>query len=198
MSISEFQNNLQPDDIVCSLKAFSLNALSVVNTPLVSIFDDNFFENYDFDIISGPDRKRIQLALKKDGWLQKSSRSFLKDNIHCGFPKPSHTLGCNPADKVIESWGVFDYMIVTPTQALLVMALKGPWELTQVAELAFYQGCNLDKVKQWIKHDKLSVRFPVDFLKDVQRNGYLKRKGQKYRDLQSLFAEHDLVYESAP
>lgn len=183
--------------IASSLKKFSLRAMPVTGTPLISVFDDVFFENYDYDIISGPDRARIQHALKAEGWKQKSSRAFIKDKTRCGLAKPSHTLGCNPADKVIDALDEFDFLVVTPTQAVLVMAAQGPWRLDQLAELAFLQGYNVDKVRQWIEHDHLEVRFPVEFLKDVQRNGYLKRKGHEHQDLEALFSAQGLEFQQA-
>ena len=111
---------------------------------LISIFDDEHYSNSDYDILEPTVRADIRRALQNNSWKEKGSRCFKKNDVEVRFPAPSHTLGCNPADKVLESLGderVF--CIVTPTQALLSSIALDEWSFEKAKKLVHHQPANL-------------------------------------------------------
>lgn len=129
---------------------------------ILSLFDDSFFTQSDFDIIDGKTRSLLTEAFKKKGFAIKGSRFFTSPRgTIFQFAKPSHTLGCNPADKVKEALKSDTVTFTTPTQALLLLLdfdhpiLKEP---TFFKDFLFHQPANIKKVIQWVAHDGLKTR----------------------------------------
>ncbi len=131
---------------------------------LITLFDDILFTQCDFDIIDGHTRNLMTKAMRKKGFTIKGSRSFTSPGGEkYQFAKPSHTLGCNPADKVFEIIQNNTHTFCTPTQALLVLAESRSEDLLKeeyVKEFLFQHPANIKKVLQWISHDKLGNVFP--------------------------------------
>ncbi len=177
---------MDAETLASVLRSGGLQALDVGELGLISLYDDREFSNYDYDILPGPERSLIRRVLIAKGWQAKGSRYFYKDSLVCGFAKPSHTLGCNPADKVIESIKEFDYLFVTPTQALLTLLALGHWNISAVLRIVFYQGANLEKLFQWAKQDRLELPSFAIKLGQVQEQGQLKRKGQAHESFNEL------------
>ena len=145
---------------------------------LISIFDDEHYSNSDYDILGPTVRADIRRVLIADGWKASGSKVFTKVDYTIKFPAPSHTLGCNPADKVVESIEGGGFCIVTPTQALLVAVLLREWDLENAKALVLHHPANLSKIWNWILNEK-SVHVPrsdIAALKVVQKQGFELRK----------------------
>ena len=133
------------------------------NTKILSLFDDTFFTQCDFDIIDGKTRSLISAAAKKKNFTLKGSR-YLKapSGEKYQFAKPSHTLGCNPADKVKEVLSSDVITFTTPTQALLILIeLKSPLVCDEefVKDFLLNQPANIKKILQWVEHDRMTESF---------------------------------------
>ncbi len=147
--------------IIKILKAGGLDAL-ILKVPsrhqyLISLFDDDFYTQADFDIIDGKTRSMLTALLKKSGYKAKGSRHFLSEGgENFFFAKPSHTLGCNPSDKVLEAFKEGSFIFCTPTQALLVLMACGERvEADFLQSFLYRHPVNVKKLLQWQRHDKL-------------------------------------------
>jgi hypothetical protein len=172
------------DSLIETLKFCGLPVFDVGHLGLISFFDDIHYINNDYDVLDGSSRSQVYHCLTSHGWTAKGSREFHKGDKSCLLPRPSGTLGTNPSDTIRESLSQHTYHIVTPTQALLTLLAEGKWDLKVAESLVFEQPANIDKFIQWANHDKLSkgLTLPVKRLKEVQKQGLLKRKGKSYTD----------------
>lgn len=125
---------------------------------LISLFDDDFYTQADFDIIDGKTRSMMTALFKKSGMKAKGSRHFIGLNgENFLLAKPSHTLGCNPADKVIEAFSPNSFIFCTPTQALLILlACEETLDNQFIKDFLYRQPVNVKKLLQWVEHDGLS------------------------------------------
>ena len=178
------------ESLIKILKRVQLRAHGLEPLKMISLFDDTQFFNIDYDIIPGPERNQIYQALTNNGWTAKSSRIFEKDSFRCGFARPSHTLGANPATNVVSSKAEFDCQFVTPTQALLFMEMEGQWNNELAYRLVFEQPANLDKMFQWLNEEKRDYNISKKALDLIQTNGIKKRKGEEHITLEDLLKEH--------
>lgn len=154
-------------EIINLLKASKINAIILKFRPkyqtkaqyIVSLFDDDFYTQVDFDIIDGKTRKIVRECLINSNWNALGSRYFISPcNKTFFFAKPSHTLGCNPADKLNESLKEGEFIFATPTQAILLL-LKHEYTVNLDEDWAIkflhHHPVNTQKVYQWIAHDGL-------------------------------------------
>ena len=152
------------------------------NFMVIVLFDDDEFSQIDFDIIDVKTRSRLLKVFEKNKFTIKNARTFISSKgKEYRFAKPSHTLGCNPADKLMETLSNSAATFCTPTQALLAMAaLEDPMLLDEsfVEEFLSQLPVNVAKVRQWIKHDNLRAQFPHSF-KKVEEWNKLKPKPKK-------------------
>lgn len=149
---------------------------------LISIFDDEHYSNSDYDIVDPAARAKVRDALLSEGWSPSGSKVFTKEDFKVVFPEPSHTLGGNPADRVLEAIKNKHLLIVTPTQALLVSAYQNAWDLKIAEKLVFYQPANLSKIWNLVQNDvSLNIeRNDIVYLKEVQKKGFeLRKKGEQ-------------------
>ena len=89
----------------------------------IAPYDDDFYENYDYDIISPLTRIKIAHALKDLSWRPVNGRQFVhaEKNFDILIPKPTSTLGCSPITEVelkALSQSANAYLL-TPTQAFI-------------------------------------------------------------------------------
>lgn len=166
-------------EISNSLLKIGVKAFDVGVKGLISLYDDDWYSNSDYDMVGADDRKMIREFLLSKGWTPKGSRYFTKEGVTCAFPKPSHTLGCNPSDKVFDEISHNTVVFVTPTQALLVLAAVDKWDQEKVKMLISEQPANLDKAWQWIKEESLSgVNFKqIEELKEIQLKNFALKLG---------------------
>jgi hypothetical protein len=149
---------------------------------LISIFDDEHYSNSDYDIVDPAARAKVRDTLLSESWKPSGSKVFSKEDVKVVFPEPSHTLGGNPADRVLEAIKDNHLLIVTPTQALLVSACQNSWNLKVAEKLVFYQPANLSKIWNMVQNDvNLNiVREDIVHLKEVQKKGFeLRKKGEQ-------------------
>lgn len=152
------------------------------NFGLISVFDDEHYSNSDYDIVDPGMRSKIRDALLAENWSASGSKVFRKEEFKLVFPEPSHTLGANPADRVLEAIGDKTFLMVTPTQALLVSAYKSLWDLEESKKLVFYQPANLSKIWNLVQNDNALqiAREDIVALREVQEKGVqLRKKGEQ-------------------
>lgn len=145
---------------------------------LISIFDDEHYSNSDYDILDPTVRADVRRVLLAEGWEASGSKIFKKNQVQIEFPSPSHTLGCNPADKILESIKENTFCIVTPTQALLVSISLNKWDFERAKSLVLYHPANLSKIWNWASNEQ-SVHVPredIAALKEIQKEGFELRK----------------------
>lgn len=151
---------------------------------IISLFDDSFFTQSDFDIIDGKTRNLILAGMKKRKFTIKGSRLFTSPTgQNYQFAKPSHTLGCNPADKVKEVLNDNVVTFATPTQTILLMAINNSPLLKDenfLKRFLLEQPANIQKIWQWVEHDNLkgSLIFSKDQLNDWNEQGAKKAQGK--------------------
>ena len=86
----------------------------------VSIFVDESYENYDYDIIGPRARLRIAEVLQEHDFQQLSGRVFEGPLGRIEFPRPSRSLASDPSEEfeqVVD--GSAEGVFATPTQILL-------------------------------------------------------------------------------
>lgn len=134
-----------------------VSAAPLKRLPIVSIFDDEEYENYDFDLISPQRRLRIAAVLATAGFRQKSGKHFKgpHEGAPVVLPHPA-PLGSDPSRPAEELVAVGDAVVlVTPTQAILLYLHRfggKPKEIAaELAELVWHHPANLDKIRDWAK-----------------------------------------------
>lgn len=154
--------------------------------PALSIFDDEHYENYDYDIVGPADRRRIARALASAGFRQTSGRILQSPQLVLEFPKPTRLLAGDPAielERVLERRESVPF--ATPTQVLLSTLRRLRDDALDVLEsdlVAFVreQPANLDKVRDWLRDTPAAGRFArvLPALRAAQDEGFdLRRRG---------------------
>jgi|GEM_PF-3503829 len=178
--------------ILKTLRKGTINAL-IIETPLegifiVSLYDDDFYTQIDFDIIDGKTRSLITAILKKVGYDSYGSRHFISpEKESFFFPKPSHTLGCNPADKVKEGMNRPGFYFTTPTQALLLLlSLSFELQPKQLTHFLHHQPVNIKKLFQWAgeENQKGLLPFKETQIQEICNEGNHLRKNRKLPSLE--------------
>lgn len=153
----------------------------------IVLFDDDEFSQIDFDIIDVKTRSKLLSAFEKKKFTIKNSRTFISSKgREYRLAKPSHTLGCNPADKLIETLSHDAATFCTPTQAILAMAaLDDPKVLDEefVKDFLSQLPVNVAKVRQWIRHDNLRDKFPHSFKEMQEWNKPESRNDKKKKEV---------------
>ena len=143
-----------------------VSAAPLSRLSLISIFDDEEYENYDFDLVSPRRRLRLAAVLTDAGFRQTSGRVFEapEGGDPVVFPKPG-ILGTDPSRPVLDLLaGGGAIVLVTPTQALLLVLHRlgdqPPSELAdELNALVWEQPANLDKVEEWARAAGLGRTF---------------------------------------
>ena len=152
--------------------------------PVMVLYDDFEFTQIDFDIIDGSTRNKILRAFDVKGFKIHGARNFTSNKgQNFRFARPSHTLGCNPADKVYEVLSIEVVTFCTPTQAILLMARLGDARLKDADFLKWFLlklPANIMKIRQWIKQDELKENLPfsVNSLIDWNEEAIKKRRNR--------------------
>ncbi len=143
-------------EVARTLNRGGVSAAPMRRLALLSIFDDDEYENYDFDLVSPRRRLRIAALLRDAGFKQKTGSLFTTPNggDSVVIPKPG-ILGTDPsrpASELLARAG--RVVLVTPTQALLLYVHKFGEDLKssiadELVDLVWEQPANLDKVQDW-------------------------------------------------
>ncbi|MEM7355903.1 MAG: hypothetical protein AAF657_34120 [Acidobacteriota bacterium] len=177
-------------EVARRLNRGGVSAAPLSRLPLLSIFDDDEYENYDFDVVSPRRRLRIGKILTADGFRQASGSRIESPNGGAPilFPKPG-ILGSDPsrpaADLLARGGGI---IVVTPTQALLLYLHRfGPETAStdepELTRLVWEQPANLDKVHEWARAAGHEVPFSKlrPALTEAQAEGIDLRRRQIFR-----------------
>jgi hypothetical protein len=155
----------------------------------VSIFVDEEYENYDYDMIGPRDRFRIARVLKEHGYRQLTGRVFEGPRGKIEFPRPPRTLASDPASELEQ---VLDRgsgaAIATPTQILLATWRREGPSLSEARRLELLalvreQPANLDKIREWLRRTDHGPDFDLVLpqLETAQREGFEQRRKGAYR-----------------
>lgn len=177
-------------EIARPLNRAKVSAAPLQRLPLVSIFDDEEYENYDFDLIAPLRRLRIGKELKALGFRQVSGSTFESKEraFQVVIPKPG-ILGSDPskpADLQLQKGGAV--VLVTPTQALLLYLYRlgpetYPETTEELAHLVWEQPANFEKVAQWARPAGLLGAFSQlrKNLQPYQTEGIDLRRRRKFQ-----------------
>lgn len=165
-----------------------VSAAPMARLPILSIFDDDEYENYDIDMIPPRRRSKLVKALVAEGYRQSSGRRIKDpDGARFEFPRPA-ALGTDPSRPAADLLGGGGSVLVTPTQALLLYLHRcGDLGAGAVADelrgLVWEQPANLAKVAEWTRPAGRGALFaelrPV--LDEAQREGIDLRKRREFR-----------------
>lgn len=147
--------------IVLALKRRKIVGQIVPGLPAVAPYDDDFYENYEYDIISPLTRIKILRALKDLSWQSASGCRIVhaEKNFDILIPKPTSTLGCSPI-KEVELKALrqsINAYLLTPTQAFIAaIQVLPPDKFNSMTDhyIDFVRQTpvNLDKVNDWSKN----------------------------------------------
>lgn len=152
----------------------------------ISIFVDEHYENYDYDLIGPRDRKRIAAILSENGFEQQNSRVFVSSRGRIEFPKPTRSLASDPGEEIERVIDAGESIaLATPTQVLLTTwRREGPHlsdeRRADLLALVREQPANLDKVRDWLRRTDRKQAYGRLYprLEAAQREGFdLRRRG---------------------
>lgn len=103
------------------LQRRKVDVFPLIPFSVLSVFDDVFFENYDYDIIQPKRRKQLANALKEMGFEQISGRVFSDNKTKIGIPKSAPNLSTSLIEDIDETSKQCDFTLLTPTQAIAWM-----------------------------------------------------------------------------
>lgn len=152
----------------------------------ISIFVDEHYENYDYDLIGPRARRRISQVLVDRGFRQLNGRVFEGPEGRIEFPRTTRTLASDPArelELVVDQ--AIGAAFATPTQVLLTTwRREGPrlpaTRQSDLVELVREQPANLDKVRDWLRRTESETDFRRcrPRLDAAQKEGFeLRRRG---------------------
>lgn len=157
----------------------------------ISIFVDEEYEKFDYDLIGPRARLRIARILEEHGYRQRTGRGFEGPLGRIEFPRPSRTLASDPSSELEQ---VLDRgtgaVLATPTQILLTTWRREGPSLSEsrrkeVLGLVREQPANLEKIREWLRRTDRRPDFELMMpqLDTVQREGFEKRRKGTFRSL---------------
>lgn len=168
------------------LASRGINAVPCAWLSAISIFVDEHYENYDYDLIGPRERLRIARVLREHGFRQRNGRVFEGPLGRLEFPRPTRSLASDPAhelERVINRNAGAAF--ATPTQVVLITWRR---EGSHLSESRFHellallreQPANLDKVRDWLRRtgSEADFRQRRPQLARAQEEGFqLRRRG---------------------
>lgn len=150
----------------------------------ISIFVDEHYDNFDYDVIGPRVRLAIAKVLAQNGFRQRSGRVFEGRSGWIEFPAPNRTLASDPAtevERLLER--PHTTILATPTQVLLTTWRRSGPELPedlqhQLIDLLRAQPANLDKVTDWLRRtpNRSAYVRALPMLRRAQEEGYQERR----------------------
>ena len=152
----------------------------------ISIFVDEHYENYDYDLIGPRERRRISRVLVEHGFHRVGGRVFEARQGRIEFPHPSRSLASDPAaelETVVDR--AAGAVFATPTQVVLATWRREGPDLSEqrqvdLAGLVHEQPANLDKIRDWLRRSDCRDGFQRSLprLRASQEEGFeLRRRG---------------------
>lgn len=153
-------------DIARCLDRKGLSAVPVPRLSVISFYDDDFYENYDVDLLSPRRRLAIAAALAEVGIRLVSGRGFesADGSVNLRIPRLG-LLGGDPLRPVREMFSDSGVVgLLTPTQTLLLYLERCRDRLDaqagdELVGLVREQPANLDRVAQWTRRTEQGVGF---------------------------------------
>ena len=155
----------------------------------VSIFVDERYENYDYDIIGPRARLLIAEVLLDHDFQQLSGRVFEGPLGRIEFPRPTRSLATDPSEEfeqVVD--GSADGVFATPTQILLTTWRRegpevAPSRQQDLLKLVREQPANLDKIRDWLRRTPCLADFQRfrPRLETAQEQGLQQRRRGTFR-----------------
>ena len=153
------------EEIARWLNREKLSAAPCAWLSAISIFVDEDYENFDYDIIGPRARKTVARVLGKHGFRQASGRVFESRDARIEFPHPTRSLASDPAaelEAILERGTAAAF--ATPTQVLLATWRREGPRLSDARQedliaLVREQPANLDKVRDWLRRTECAADF---------------------------------------
>ncbi len=191
--------NAKFHQLMIELNQQGLSIFPLAKLNAVSVYTADYYENYDYDIVIPSQREKLVKLLAKQGFKQTSGRVITNadKSIIFEFPKPNFTLGDDPANKAEKLINKSQsYVIVTPTQALLIY-LKRFYDqvkteldsansqpiICELLDLLYDQPANLDKVREWLSPSNQTEVFILlkQEFRAQQQAGTLDRRNHTFK-----------------
>lgn len=176
-------------EIARVLNRAGLNAAPCSWMSAISIFVDESYENFDFDLIGPKTRLEIARTLEQHGYRQRTGRVFEGPPGRIEFPRPTRSLASDPSaefEALLD--GGSEAVIATPTQILLATwRREGPvlseQRISDVRALVREQPANLDKINDWLRRTECGPDFKHHYaqLSTVQQEGFEERRRGHFR-----------------
>ena len=172
------------DEVSRWLNRDGLSAAPCAWLRAVSIFVDEDYENYDYDVIGPRARSRISRVLEQHGFRQLTGREFMGPLGRIEFPRPNRTLSSDPvAELELVLQRGAGAVFATPTQILLATWRRDGPELSagrgsDLVALVREQPANLDKVRDWLRRTESEPDFKRlrPQLASAQEEGFEQRR----------------------
>ncbi len=155
----------------------------------ISIFVDERYENYDYDLIGPRTRLAIARALGRHDYSQRTGRELVGPLGRIEFPRPNRTLSSDPAaelEAVLDRRNAIAF--ATPTQILLATWRREGPNLSDerqddLVALVREQPANLDKITDWLRRTDHADAFArlKPRLAEVQEEGFQLRRAGRFR-----------------
>ena len=177
------------EEIATGLNRQRLSAAPCPWLSAVSIFVDERYENYDYDIIGPRARRRIAEVLADHGFRQLSGRVFVGSTGRIEFPRPTRSLASDPAAELESALDqAAGAVFATPTEVLLATWRREGPELSaerkeNLVDLVREQPANLDKIGDWLRRTDCRADFQGlrSRLQAVQDEGFQQRRQGTFR-----------------
>ena len=152
-------------DVARTLRDSEISAHPCPWLGAVSILVDDFYENFDYDLIGPKARLAIARALENGGFRQRSGRVFDGESGHVEFPRPTRTLSSDPSgefETLLERPNTV--ALATPTQIVLTTWRRhgptlSPDLLAELRQLVFHQPANFSKIWGWLRRTESAESF---------------------------------------
>jgi hypothetical protein len=177
------------EEIARWLNREKLSAAPCAWLSAVSIFVDEEYENYDYDIIGPRARKTVARVLGEHGFRQVSGRVFESHDTRFEFPHPTRSLASDPAaelEAIVERGTAAAF--ATPTQVLLATWRREGPRLSDARQedllaLVREQPANLDKVRDWLRRTECAEDFARCCIRlaAAQEQGSQQRRRGEFR-----------------
>ncbi len=180
---------MEIEEIARWLNRARLSAAPCAWLPAISIFVDEHYENFDFDLIGPSVRLKIGRVLAEHGFHQRRGREFEGPGGRIVFPRATRSLASDPA---AELEAVLDggeaAVLATPTQVLLATWRREGPELgtdreSDLLALVREQPGNLEKIWDWLRRTENGPGFRKlkPRLAAAQEEGFMLRRSGTFR-----------------
>ena len=177
-------------DVCRHLNRRSMSAFPTRSLPLISLGNDDEYENYDYDVIGPRQRKKLLTILEDSGFKLRSARELVSiegTTPPLRFPRPNGTLGVDPSGSVLNEISSGGVVWATPTQTVLCLLHQSGGECdadleNELVHLVREQPANLGRIKQCARSAGFhSVSELLKRMARAQAEGIELRKRREFR-----------------